>query len=233
MHRDFEVRIHPLFFTTPVPRAAYLGGRYLAAVAANLLVLLGIPWGLLAATLMPFVDGDRIGAFRPLAYVLPFLLIVVPNVLMTAAVFLVLAALTRRVLANQVGGLALLLAWSLSRLFATAIDADWITWLSDPFGAAPHEPRHALLDGGGAERHRHARWARPCWPTGRSGSACRAGRAGVRHRAVPLRAVRPGGQRAADAPRGDAGAVAGGAAADAGAAPLVRRGRGAGAAVRP
>jgi ABC-2 type transport system permease protein len=137
VHRDFEIRIHPLFFTTPVPKAAYVGGRYLAAVAANLLVLLGIPLGLLAATLMPFVDGDRIGAFRPLAYVLPFLLIVVPNVLMTAAVFLVLAALTRRVLANQVGGLALLLAWSLSRLFATAIDADWITWLSDPFGAAP------------------------------------------------------------------------------------------------
>jgi ABC-type transport system involved in multi-copper enzyme maturation permease subunit len=137
VHRDFEARIHPLFFTTPVSKTAYLGGRYLAAVAANLLVLLGIPLGLLAATWMPFVDAERIGAFHPGAYALPFLVIVVPNVLMTAAVFLVLAALTRRVLANQVGGLALLLAWSLSRVFATAIDADWLTWLSDPFGQAP------------------------------------------------------------------------------------------------
>ena len=137
VHRDFEARIHPLFFTTPISKGAYLGGRYLAAVAANLLVLLGIPLGLMAATVMPMVDGDRIGAFRLGGYVMPFLLVLVPNVLMTAAVFLVLAALTRRVLANQVGGLVLLLGWSLSRLFATAIDADWVTWLSDPFGGAP------------------------------------------------------------------------------------------------
>jgi ABC-type transport system involved in multi-copper enzyme maturation permease subunit len=137
VHRDFEARIHPLFFTTPISKSAYLGGRYLAAVAANLLVLLGIPLGLMAATAMPMVDGDRIGAFRLGGYVMPFLLVLVPNVLMTAAVFLVLAALTRRVLANQVGGLMLLLGWSLSRLFATAIDADWVTWLSDPFGGAP------------------------------------------------------------------------------------------------
>jgi ABC-2 type transport system permease protein len=137
VHRDFETRIHPLFFTTPISKGAYLGGRYLAAVAANLLVLLGIPLGLMAATLMPMVDGDRLGAFRLGGYVMPFVLVVIPNVLMTAALFLVLAALTRRVLANQVGGLVLLLGWSLSRLFATAIDADWVTWLSDPFGGAP------------------------------------------------------------------------------------------------
>ncbi|HVH11804.1 MAG TPA: hypothetical protein VM759_02070, partial [Longimicrobium sp.] len=137
VHRDFEARIHPLFFTTPISTRAYLGGRYLAAVAANLLVLLAIPLGLLAATAMPMVDAGRIGPFRPEGYAIPFLVLVVPNVLMTAALFLVLAALTRRVLANQVGGLALLLGWSLSRLFATALDADWVTWLSDPFGAAP------------------------------------------------------------------------------------------------
>jgi len=137
VHRDFEARIHPLFFTTPVPRSAYLGGRYLAAVAANLLVLVGIPLGLLAATAMPIVDAGRIGPFRVGAYLLPYLVIVVPNVLTTAAFFLVLAALTRRVLANQVGGLALLLGWSLSRLLTSAIDADWVAWLSDPFGQAP------------------------------------------------------------------------------------------------
>jgi ABC-2 type transport system permease protein len=137
VHRDFEARIHPLFFTTPVPKTAYLGGRYLAAVATNLLVLLSIPLGILAATAMPFVEADRIGAFRPGAYAVPFLLIVVPNVLMTAAVFLVLAALTRRVLANQVGGLVLLLGWALSQLFIQAIETDWFAWLSDPFGGAP------------------------------------------------------------------------------------------------
>ena len=137
VHRDFEARIHPLFFTTPVSKTAYLGGRYAAAVAANLFVLLGIPLGAMAAAASPLADPDRVGPLVLSAYAVPFGVIVVPNVLVMAALFLVLAALTRRVLANQVGGLVLLLGWSLSRLFATAIDADWVTWLSDPFGAAP------------------------------------------------------------------------------------------------
>jgi ABC-2 type transport system permease protein len=137
VHRDFETRIHPLFFTTPVGKVPYLGGRYLGTVLTNLLVFLGIPLGAMFAAAMPFTDADRIGPFRLDAYAAPFALVVIPNVLVTAALFLVLAALTRRVLANQVGGMALLLGWTVSRLFASAIDSDWVTHLSDPFGQAP------------------------------------------------------------------------------------------------
>ena len=137
VHRDFETRIHPLFFTTPVGKTAYLGGRYLGTVIVNLLVFAAIPLGAMAAAAMPFTEPERIGPFRLDAYAAPFALIVIPNVLLTAALFLVLAALTRRVLANQVGGMVLLLAWTVSRLFASAIDADWVTHLSDPFGQAP------------------------------------------------------------------------------------------------
>jgi ABC-2 type transport system permease protein len=137
VHRDFETRIHPLFFTTPVGKVPYLVGRYLGSVLVNLAVFLGIPLGAMAAAAMPFVDADRIGPFRLDAYATPFALIVIPNVLLTAALFLVLAALTRRVLANQVGGMVLLLGWTVSRLFAGAIDASWVDHLSDPFGQAP------------------------------------------------------------------------------------------------
>jgi ABC-2 type transport system permease protein len=137
VHRDFETRIHPLFFTTPVSKTAYLGGRYLGTVITNLLVFLGIPLGAMVAAAMPWTDAERIGPFRLDAYVAPFGLIVIPNVLLTAVLFLVLAALTRRALANQVGGMVLLLGWTVSRLFASAIDEDWVTHLSDPFGAAP------------------------------------------------------------------------------------------------
>ena len=85
VHRDFETRIHPLFFTTPVGKTAYLGGRYLGTVIVNLLVFLGIPLGAMIAAAMPFTDADRIGPFRLDAYAAPFALIVIPNVLLTAA----------------------------------------------------------------------------------------------------------------------------------------------------
>jgi ABC-type transport system involved in multi-copper enzyme maturation permease subunit len=136
-HRDFQAGIHPLFFTTPVRKPAYLGARYLGAVIANLLVLLGIPLGAATAASLPFADPDRIASYGAGAYALPFVLIVVPNVLATSALFLVMGALSRKFVAVQVGGLALLLGWSISRLFVNGLDFDWFTQLSDPFGLAP------------------------------------------------------------------------------------------------
>ena len=229
VHRDFETRIHPLFFTTPVGKTAYLGGRYLGTIIANLLVFLGIPLGAMAAAAMPFTDADRIGPFRLDAYAAPFALIVIPNVLLTAALFLVLAALTRRVLANQVGGVVLLLGWMVSRLFASAIDEDWVTHLSDPFGAAPLRWAIALLDGGGAERAGHPpHLAAAGQPRALAAGGVR--HPGVRDEPVPLRPVRQGRRGAPAAGRGRGGAVAGGEAHASAAAAVLRRGVAMGAA---
>ncbi|WP_331056148.1 ABC transporter permease/M1 family aminopeptidase [Longimicrobium sp.] len=135
--RDFETGIHPLFFTTPTSKGAYLGGRYLGSVAANLLVMLSLPLGMATATVMPFVEAGRIGSYGPMAYVIPFVLFVIPDVLLASALFLGLAALTRRFAAVQAGGLALLVAWSVAAVFAAALDFSWWTQLMDPFGWAP------------------------------------------------------------------------------------------------
>lgn len=137
VYRDFETRAYPLFFTTPVAKWAYLGGRYLGAVLANLLVLLSIPLGIIAASASPFVDADRVGPFLPLAYLHAIALITLPNVLFTAALFLVLAATSRRMMPVYVGGFGLLVGWAIALVFAGAVEADWVIYLVDPFGVAP------------------------------------------------------------------------------------------------
>ncbi|HEU0013836.1 MAG TPA: M1 family aminopeptidase [Longimicrobium sp.] len=134
---DFQARIHPLLFTTPVSRAAYLGGRYAGAVAANAVVLLGIPLGMAAAAAMPFLDPGRLGPFRADAFAFALLVFIVPNLLFTSAVFLVMSALTRRSLPHQVGGIGLLLAYSVASAFTEALEFDWVMHLADPFGMAP------------------------------------------------------------------------------------------------
>ncbi|MEA2462685.1 MAG: type transport system permease protein, partial [Acidobacteriota bacterium] len=45
--RDVQVRLDPLVYTTPLRKAAYLGGRFLGAFAVTALLLLAIPFGLL------------------------------------------------------------------------------------------------------------------------------------------------------------------------------------------
>jgi ABC-2 type transport system permease protein len=135
VYRDFESRIHPLFFTTPVSRLDYLGGRFTGALIVNAIIFLAIPLGLLAATVMPFLDQARVGPIRFAAYFQPYLIGVLPNLLLTGAIFFTLAALTRQMLANYFGGVVLLVGYLMA---ASIDDLNNRVWgaIFDPFGSA-------------------------------------------------------------------------------------------------
>ncbi len=62
--RDVQTRMHPLLYTTPVGKANYLRGRFLAAFILNLLILVAVPVGLVLAALVPRAEADLIGPFR-------------------------------------------------------------------------------------------------------------------------------------------------------------------------
>jgi len=62
--RDFQTVSYPLFFTTPVRERTYLLGRWLGAVGANLVILLGGPLGMVTACLMPAMEAERVGPWR-------------------------------------------------------------------------------------------------------------------------------------------------------------------------
>ena len=133
VYRDFQTGAYPLFFTTPIRPVQYLAGRWLGAVAANAVVFLGCIPGILLATVWPTIDHGRVGPFHPLDYLLPLGVFVLPNLLFTAALFVTLTALTRRMLPTYVGGMVLLTGWSVAAAFINAIDSVWLSRLADPF----------------------------------------------------------------------------------------------------
>ncbi|HEY0742146.1 MAG TPA: hypothetical protein VGD40_11820, partial [Chryseosolibacter sp.] len=47
--RDLTTRMHALTYSTPVTKIQYLGGKFFAALAVNLVILLGIPIGIMLA----------------------------------------------------------------------------------------------------------------------------------------------------------------------------------------
>jgi ABC-type transport system involved in multi-copper enzyme maturation permease subunit len=134
LYKDYESRMDPLFYTTPVSKPAFFGGRYTGILIVNVIVVAGIGLGTWMATISPWVDADKIGHFRLMSYVQPYLGIVLPNVVLTAALFFGLVALTRQMLPNYVGGALLLVGYLLAQsLLADIQNKD--TWaLLDPFG---------------------------------------------------------------------------------------------------
>lgn len=138
IYRDYESNIHPLLFTTPVRKVDYLGGRFLGALAVNFLIFLGIGLGLSLGEVTPWLDADKFGEFRPIAYLVPYGVFVIPNLLVTGALFFALAATTRKMLPNYIGGIGLFLFYNIANLLlgADALSNSDIASLLDPFGTA-------------------------------------------------------------------------------------------------
>src|SRR5262245_31237708 len=59
--RDVQTRMNPLVYTTPISKADYLGGRFLAAFVLNALLLLAVPLGMLATLLVAGVKAESVG----------------------------------------------------------------------------------------------------------------------------------------------------------------------------
>jgi hypothetical protein len=133
--RDVQTRMAPLFHTLPIGRAAYLGGRFLGALAVNAVLLLALPLGTLAATLTLPLDAATLGPTQPLAYVQAYILFLLPNLLLTAAILFAIAALGRQMLPAYLGGIGLFVVYGLATRLQSFTGSRTLAALLDPFGA--------------------------------------------------------------------------------------------------
>jgi len=135
--RDFEYRTHELFFTTRVSKWGYFTGRFLGSFVIALLVFSGMLFGLWLGSLMPWQDGAKLLPFRLDSYVRPFLLFVVPNLLFLCAIFFVLGALTRNLMAIYTFGIVVLVGYLIAQSLTRGLDNHLLAALLDPFGLTP------------------------------------------------------------------------------------------------
>lgn len=132
--RDFASRSHELLFTCPITKWQYFGGRYVGALLVLVLIFSSLGWGMWLATYFPGIDAAKLGANHVMFYVQPFLLLLLPNLLFTSALFFGLAALTRKTLASYVAGILLLVGYLIAGNLTKNIENYTVAALSDPFG---------------------------------------------------------------------------------------------------
>ncbi len=132
--RDFETGAYPLFFTQPISKTAFLGGRFLGGLLTNGFVFVSIPLGIWFGAILPFLDAERLGANVPIYFLHPFFFIVLPNLVFTGALFFGLAVVTRRMLPNYVGGAVLLIGYLIAGQLIADMENEMAASLADPFG---------------------------------------------------------------------------------------------------
>ena len=105
--RDVHTGLHPLVYASPVSKMQYLGGRFLAALSINALILLAVQLGSLVAAYAPGVDPQIIGPFRPAAYGAAYGFIAITTAFIATTVQFSAALLSGRPMASYVGSMGL------------------------------------------------------------------------------------------------------------------------------
>ena len=134
LHQDQENRIDGLFFTTPIRKIDYLGGRFLGAVVFSLLIFLPIALGLWFGTIMPFVEKAAFGPNHLSAYLWPYVTTVLPNIIFSGALFFALNGLTRKMMPVYVGSVVLVIGYLMAGRLFSRLDYRMLAAVLDPFG---------------------------------------------------------------------------------------------------
>ena len=132
--QDVDSNSTAFFYTAPITKLDYLGGRFLGSLAVQFVIFSGVGVGAWVATHTPWLDPVRLGPQNLFAYLQPFLTLVIPNLILTSAVFFALAALGRRMLPVYAGSVVLLIGYFIATQLQSDLTTSKLAALVDPFG---------------------------------------------------------------------------------------------------
>ncbi|MEG1114394.1 MAG: hypothetical protein RSE46_05145, partial [Janthinobacterium sp.] len=134
VQQDFEYGMQHFFFSAPIKKYQYVFGRFLGAYLVLAVVFSSIVIGAWLGAWLPGIDPERLGPQRALAYLMPYVFTLLPNLFIFGAIFFVIAALTRRMLPVYISSVVMLIGYLVAPSLARDLDYKTLAALIDPFG---------------------------------------------------------------------------------------------------
>jgi ABC-2 type transport system permease protein len=134
-YQDIDHNCAAFFYTTPISKFDYLGGRFLGSIVVQLLIFSSVGLGTWVGTHMPWLDRTRFGPENFLGYLQPYFVLVLPNLFFTTAIFFAIAMLARKMLPVYVGSVLLLVGYFAATQLSSNPIVTPLAALADPFGA--------------------------------------------------------------------------------------------------
>jgi hypothetical protein len=134
--QDIDNKTTDFFYTAPITKFDYLGGRFLGAFAVQLIIFASVALGTWVGTVTPWLDKTRVGPQMASAFLQPYLINVLPNLLFLTAIFFALAALSRKMLPVYVAGVLVLIGYFVVAQNSNAFQTSVHFALLDPLGGA-------------------------------------------------------------------------------------------------
>ena len=132
--RDFEHKTESLIFVNPIKKIDYLAGRFLGSFIILLIIYVGMLIGFLLSDFAPWRDAANLSPHNSWIFIQPFLILVLPNVFFSAAVFFAGGTLSRKNLVVYTQGIFLLILFLFASELTSNLSNKTIAMLADPFG---------------------------------------------------------------------------------------------------
>jgi aminopeptidase N len=133
--RDEETGFGPIIATTRITRFDYILGRFTGAYLAAALAFLFVPAAIWLGALSPWLDAETLGPNLPAYYLIPYLVLALPGLFVTATVFFFVAAATRSMVGAYVSVVGLLVLWTIMNVvLGQKPELRQAMALADPFG---------------------------------------------------------------------------------------------------
>ncbi|OYY92060.1 MAG: aminopeptidase [Sphingomonas sp. 28-66-16] len=135
--RDDESGFGPMVKSTRVTKFDYLIARFVGATVAACVAFLAVPLAMWLGSLMPWVDPELLGPNRLGDYAFAYVVMALPNVVLTSAIFFAVATMTRSMMYSYVGVVVFLVLYLVFvGLIRTQPDfREWAGYV-EPFGVA-------------------------------------------------------------------------------------------------
>ncbi|HEY3927467.1 MAG TPA: M1 family aminopeptidase [Candidatus Koribacter sp.] len=133
--QDVDSNSTAFFYTAPITKFDYLGGRFLGSLAVQIFIFLSVGMGAWIGTKLPTLDPARVGPQHLSGYIQPYFTLVIPNVVLTAALFFALAALGKKMLPVYAGSIILVIGFFVAGQLSTDYTVSKFAAMVDPFGS--------------------------------------------------------------------------------------------------
>ncbi|MDI1363284.1 MAG: ABC transporter permease subunit, partial [bacterium] len=136
--RDDETGFGPILRATRIRKFDYLYGRFTGAFAAAAISFLAVPLAVLVGSWMPWVDKEMLGPNLPGAYAFAYLVLALPSLLLTSAIFFSLATVTRSIMWTYVGAIAFMVVWTIAGIALGRPEFEKAAALWEPLGTGAY-----------------------------------------------------------------------------------------------
>jgi len=136
INKDFETGFDKILFSTPLNKKTYFLVRYLGSLFSTLIILSSLGLGAWFATKMPFIDSELLIENKLIFYLMPYLTILVPNIIIFGSIFIAIVAIAKKIAPVYVMSILLFGGFLITRVLQIDIDYKLLNALLDPFGYA-------------------------------------------------------------------------------------------------